>query len=125
MTERCKFVKIQKNKPLGKRRRSRLVDARPTLGHGNQSSLVTAGIVAPSVEIANISQMAPVLQLGIRHVSICPRCSKGDDNEFYLLYECEANKEKIQINLENIMRTENIDKEELQSVAQIIQETLN
>ena len=56
---------------------------------------------------------------------ICPRCGKGDDNEFHLLYECEANKEKIQINLENIMRTENIDKEELQSVAQIIQETLN
>ena len=56
---------------------------------------------------------------------ICPRCGKGDDNEFHLLYECEANKEKIQINLENIMRTENIDKEELQSIAQIIQETLN
>ena len=56
---------------------------------------------------------------------ICPRCGKGDDNEFHLLYECEAHKEKIQINLENIMRTENIDKEELQSVAQIIQETLN
>ena len=37
---------------------------------------------------------------------ICPRCGKGDDNEFHLLYECEANKEKIQINLENIMRTE-------------------
>ena len=56
--------------------------------------------------------------------TICPRCGKGDDNEFHLLYECEANKEKIQINLENIMRTENIDKEELQSVAQIIQEGL-
>ena len=55
---------------------------------------------------------------------ICPRCGKGDD-ESHLLYECEANKEKIKINLENIMSMENIDKEELQSVSQIIQETLN
>ena len=47
------------------------------------------------------------------------------DNEFHLLYECQANKEKIQIDLENIMNMENIDKEELQSVSQIIQDTLN
>ena len=56
--------------------------------------------------------------------NICPRRGKGDDNESHLLYECEANKQKIKINLENIMSMENIDKEELQSVSQIIQETL-
>ena len=58
---------------------------------------------------------------------ICPRRGKGDDNESHLLYECEANKQKIKINLENItlMSMENIDQEELQSVSQIIQETLN
>ena len=56
---------------------------------------------------------------------ICPRCGKGVDNESHLLYECEANKEKIKINLENIMSMENIDKEELQSVSQIIQDTFN
>ena len=56
---------------------------------------------------------------------MCPRCGKRDDNEFHLLYVCEANKEKIQIYLENIMSMENIDKEELQSVSQIIPERLN
>ena len=56
---------------------------------------------------------------------ICPRCGKRDDNEFHLFYVCEANKEKIQIYLENIMSMENIDKKELQSVSQIIPERLN
>ena len=37
MTERCKFVIIKKNEPLGKRRGSRLVDACPILGYGDQS----------------------------------------------------------------------------------------
>ena len=41
------------------------------------------------------------------------------------IYECEANKEKTQINLENIMNMKNVNKEELQSASQIIQDTLN